>query len=45
MTDVLTLLIQERDRLSDRGMHFTPDYPTSCGWPVRLPRRCWTISE
>ena len=29
----------------DRGMHFTPDYPTSCGWPVRLPRRCWTISE
>ena len=28
-----------------RGMHFTPDYPTSCGWPVRLPRRCWTISE
>ena len=30
---------------SHRGMHFTPDYPTSCGWPVRLPRRCWTISE
>ena len=30
---------------ADRGMHFTPDYPTSCGWPVRLPRRCWTISE
>ena len=30
---------------SSRGMHFTPDYPTSCGWPVRLPRRCWTISE
>ena len=29
----------------NRGMHFTPDYPTSCGWPVRLPRRCWTISE
>ena len=28
-----------------RGMYFTPDYPTSCGWPVRLPRRCWTISE
>ena len=28
-----------------RGMHFTPDYPTSCGWPVRLPHRCWTISE
>ena len=28
-----------------RGMHFTPDYPTSCGWPVRLPRRCWSISE
>ena len=25
--------------LIDRGMHFTPDYPTSCGWPVRLPRR------
>ena len=22
------------------GMYFTPDYPTSCGWPVRLPRRC-----
>ena len=38
-----------RARLSDdwayRGMHFTPDYPTYCGWPVRLPRRCWTISE
>ena len=30
---------------ASRGMHFTPDYPTSCGWPVRLPRRCWTISE
>ena len=32
-------------KYQNRGMHFTPDYPTSCGWPVRLPRRCWTISE
>ena len=32
-------------KIRNRGMHFTPDYPTSCGWPVRLPRRCWTISE
>ena len=33
------------DKACESGMHFTPDYPTSCGWPVRLPRRCWTISE
>ena len=41
--------IEQRSSLArnrvNRGMHFTPDYPTSCGWPVRLPRRCWTISE
>ena len=30
---------------NDRGMHFTPYYPISCGWLVRLPRTCWTISE
>ena len=35
----------ELEDWKNRGMHFTPDYPTSCGWPVRLPRRCWTISE
>ena len=35
----------ENQHYEIRGMHFTPDYPTSCGWPVRLPRRCWTISE
>ena len=41
------LLLDPVDELdcSHRGIHFTPDYPTSCGWPVRLPRRCWTISE
>ena len=29
----------------DRGMHFTPGYPISCGRLIRLPRTCWTISE
>ena len=31
--------------LSNRGMHFTPGYPISCGRLIRLPRTCWTISE
>ena len=29
----------------NRGMHFTPGYPISCGRLIRLPRTCWTISE
>ena len=39
------VLTEGLSQFINRGMHFTPDYPTSCGWPVRLPRRCWTISE
>ena len=27
------------------GMHFTPGYPISCGWLIRRPRTCCTISE
>ena len=27
------------------GMHFTPSYPISCGWLIRRPRTCCTISE
>ena len=36
---------QGRLDLEDRGMHFTPGYPISCGRLIRLPRTCWTISE
>ena len=39
------IVVNKIEKNRNRGMHFTPDYPTSCGWPVRLPRRCWTISE
>ena len=27
------------------GMHLTPGYPISCGWLIRRPRTCCTISE
>ena len=27
------------------GTHFTPGYPISCGWLIRQPRTCCTISE
>ena len=37
--------ITRRLELPDRGMHFTPGYPISCGRLIRLPRTCWTISE
>ena len=30
---------------SEVGMHFTPGYPISCGWLIRRPRTCCTISE
>ena len=35
----------EEVQVVDRGMHFTPGYPISCGRLIRLPRTCWTISE
>ena len=38
-------LWESKIELGDRGMHFTPGYPISCGRLIRLPRTCWTISE
>ena len=44
---LLRYLIENRGTTlsRDRGMHFTPGYPISCGRLIRLPRTCWTISE
>ena len=45
ISNTRTSLVLENGIWRKVGMHFTPGYPISCGWLIRRPRTCCTISE